>query len=247
MEEEERKRRDRERAEREEAALRDREKAVKETYSEALKEREKERAHHARDEATQMLLALLADLIRTPQTSWHQAKKTLKGDERYASPVLEGLTSDEKEALYKRHVDDLFRKHRDLFFRLLNDLERESGAAIGGAGATGGTTGGAAGTTATKGTQVSMLSDWKEIRKLVRDDPRSQKILIPSNQVLFFPYIPSDIFIFLFSYCPLKAHQLRDAQQIFGQFLLQRSRWKQIRSGFYSRASKMVREKTLAN
>lgn len=66
---------DREKQARVNASLREREKEVQRTLATHLRDRDKEREQHKHDEAVQHFNALLADLVRNPDSSWREAKK----------------------------------------------------------------------------------------------------------------------------------------------------------------------------
>lgn len=186
------KRREKEREERAEAAIRERTKQVAESHSEVLKEREKERAHHARDEAMQMFAALLLDVIKSPLApeesadaesggkstastatlSWKQAKKQLRGDSRYRT-VADSLSKGELESIFKKHLVDLRRKHRDLFFRLLNDLSSVAPKDPN-----------APDSDQPTAPRITLTSDWRDVKRALQDETRFSKIAIPQDEVL---------------------------------------------------------------
>lgn len=74
-EEREKEIKDREKQARVEASLREREKEVQRTLATHLRDRDKEREHHKRDEAVQHFNALLTDLVRNADLSWREAKR----------------------------------------------------------------------------------------------------------------------------------------------------------------------------
>jgi len=108
----------------EEIALEDRKREVEEELGEHLKERSKEHERHKFQEHEQHFKALLADLIKNTDTSWHDARKQLRKDERYQMSEL--LDKDAKEKLFKEHITSLERKKRDMLYQLLNDHEKIS-------------------------------------------------------------------------------------------------------------------------
>ncbi|XP_022663204.1 transcription elongation regulator 1-like [Varroa destructor] len=110
---------ERQKKERIEASLRQREKEVAETLSSSLKQRDREREMHRREEAVQSFQALLTDLVRTSDMSWHDAKKMLKKDHRYAGSREGGLDKAERERLFDEHVSQLKRKKKDKFKLML--------------------------------------------------------------------------------------------------------------------------------
>ena len=59
------------------------------------------------------MLAVLADLVRTTDITWREAKKLLKKDHRWQ--LLDGLEKDEKEKLFEQHVEILSKKKKEKF------------------------------------------------------------------------------------------------------------------------------------
>ena len=59
------------------------------------------------------MLAVLADLVRTTDITWREAKKVLKKDHRWQ--LLDGLEKDEKEKLFEQHVEQLSKKKKEKF------------------------------------------------------------------------------------------------------------------------------------
>ncbi|EEC01225.1 transcription elongation regulator, putative, partial [Ixodes scapularis] len=111
--------REREKQERIEASLREREKEVQRTLSTHLRERDKEREQHKHDEAVQHFNALLTDLVRNPDASWREAKRTLRKDHRW--DLVESLEREEREKLFNEHLEQLQRKKKDKYRDLLNE------------------------------------------------------------------------------------------------------------------------------
>lgn len=136
--------REREKQERIEASLREREKEVQRTLSTHLRERDKEREQHKHDEAVQHFNALLTDLVRNPDASWREAKRTLRKDHRW--DLVESLEREEREKLFAEHLEQLQRKKKDKYRDLLDE---------------------------TPG--ITLSSTWKEVKKMIRDDPRYAK------------------------------------------------------------------------
>jgi len=142
-EEEERKKKekaDQEKQERVAESLREREKEVQRTLAEHLRDRDKEREQHKHAESVQHMVALLADLVRTTDMSWREAKKLLKKDHRYS--LLDGLEKDQKEAIFEEHIAQLSKKKKEKFRELLAEMN------------------------------VELNSNWKDVKKLIKDDPR---------------------------------------------------------------------------
>jgi transcription elongation regulator 1 len=113
-------RKDRDRQMRAEASIKVREKQVQKTLAEHLRDRDKERQHHKRDEAMRNFSALLADLVRNPDLTWKEAKKLLKKDLRWGS--VEQLERDERELLFEEHIELLTKKKRDKFREMLEEI-----------------------------------------------------------------------------------------------------------------------------
>jgi len=186
---EEEKRKEKEKKERIEASLRERNKEVKEQLSKYQNEREKERDQLRHDEAVECFKALLIDLIKTnvavqsssedkdkerekdkekdkdkdgkdhhkdhkdhkehresKELSWRDAKKILKRDSRWSHCKI--LEKDKKEKLFEEHMNKFKAKKRDLFYQLLDE---------------------------TDGIKLKQTT-WKEAKKLIKSDPRYEKL-----------------------------------------------------------------------
>ncbi|GIY85993.1 transcription elongation regulator 1 [Caerostris darwini] len=135
---------ERDKQERVEASIREREKEVQRTLSTHLRERDKERELHKHDEAVQHFKALLTDLVRLPDVSFHEVKKTLRKDHRWE--MIGELSREEREKLYEEHINLLYRRKKEKFRELLSETP-----------------------------EISLTSTWKEIKKLIKDDPRCSK------------------------------------------------------------------------
>jgi len=109
----------REKQERIEASLRKREEEVKKSLSSSLRDRDKEREQHKKDEAVQLFNALLADLVRNSEASWRDTRKQLRKDHRWELASL--LERDEKEKIFEEHIEALSQKNREMFHKLLNE------------------------------------------------------------------------------------------------------------------------------
>ncbi|XP_075989195.1 transcription elongation regulator 1-like isoform X2 [Anticarsia gemmatalis] len=101
------------------ASIKEREREVQRALANSLRDRDKEREYHKRDEAVQHFNALLADLVRNPDLPWRDAKKQLKKDHRYS--LAELLTKDDKERLFMQHTSALASKRRDKLRSLLQE------------------------------------------------------------------------------------------------------------------------------
>ncbi|XP_050430254.1 transcription elongation regulator 1 [Adelges cooleyi] len=124
-----------------EASLKEREKEVQRTLAVHLKHRENEREQHKHDEAVVHFNALLADLVRSNDMSWKEAKRQLRKDSRYE--LADSLDSEEKEKLYKVHVEEITKRKKEKFREMLNEIN-----------------------------DLTLDSSWKEIRKQIKEDVR---------------------------------------------------------------------------
>ncbi|XP_034940516.1 transcription elongation regulator 1 isoform X2 [Chelonus insularis] len=143
--EEDREKQKRERERRAEASLREREREVQRTLATHLRDRDKERQHHRHTEAVQHFSALLADLVRNSDLAWREAKRQLRKDHRWE--LADSLDREEKERLFNEHIEQLGRKKRDKFRELLDEV----------------------------GASTELTASWKDIKKLLKDDPRYTK------------------------------------------------------------------------
>ncbi|GFT76535.1 transcription elongation regulator 1 [Nephila pilipes] len=135
---------EREKQERVEASIREREKEVQRTLSTHLRERDKERELHKHDEAIQHFKALLTDLVRSPDVTFHEVKKILRKDHRWE--MVGELSRDQRERVFEEHVNHLYRKKKEKFRELLDETP-----------------------------EITLTSTWKEIKRLIKDDPRCSK------------------------------------------------------------------------
>uniref|UniRef100_A0A182QPG5 Transcription elongation regulator 1 n=1 Tax=Anopheles farauti TaxID=69004 RepID=A0A182QPG5_9DIPT len=140
----ERQQKERDRKARAEASIKEREKEVQRTLATHLRDRDKERQHHQRDEAMRHFNALLADLVRNADLTWKEVKKLLKKDNRWE--LISMLDRDDRERLFNEHIANLVRKKRDKFREMLDEIPN-----------------------------LELTSQWKEIKKTIRDDPRYLK------------------------------------------------------------------------
>jgi hypothetical protein len=92
-----------------EASIKEREKEVQRTLATHLRDRDKERQHHQRDEAIRHFNALLADLVRNPDFTWKEVKKLLKKDHRYE--MVEMLDRDDRERIFMEHIQGNFNNY----------------------------------------------------------------------------------------------------------------------------------------
>jgi len=132
----------REKEERIAASLKKREAEVARELSGHLHARDKEREQHRHHEAVSHFEALLVDLIRQPDYTWKEAKRILKKDARYES-ISANLEKSEREMRFDDHIDRLVAKKKENYQKMLEEC---------------------------KG--IELDSSWKEIKKLIKDDPR---------------------------------------------------------------------------
>ncbi|XP_053683234.1 transcription elongation regulator 1 [Sabethes cyaneus] len=140
----ERQQKEREKRLRAEASIKEREKEVQRTLATHLRDRDKERQHHQRDEAIRHFNALLADLVRNADLTWKEVKKQLKKDHRWELVAL--LDRDDRERLFSDHINNLAKKKRDKFREMLDEIS-----------------------------SLELTSQWKEVKKGIREDPRYLK------------------------------------------------------------------------
>lgn len=105
-----------------ELSIKEREKEVQRTLATHMRDRDKEREHHKRDEAMRHFNALLADLVRNSDLSWKEAKKQLRKDHRWE--LVETLDRDNRERLFNDHIESLSKKKRDKFREMLEELPK---------------------------------------------------------------------------------------------------------------------------
>ncbi|XP_050092686.1 transcription elongation regulator 1 isoform X2 [Anopheles aquasalis] len=127
-----------------EASIKEREKEVQRTLATHLRDRDKERQLHQRDEAIRHFNALLTDLVRNSDLTWKEVKKLLKKDHRW--DLIEMLDRNDRERLFNEHIANLVRKKRDKFREMLDEIA-----------------------------SIELTSQWKDIKKIIRDDPRYLK------------------------------------------------------------------------
>ncbi|EAT36150.1 AAEL011733-PA [Aedes aegypti] len=140
----ERQQKERERRLRAEASIKEREKEVQRTLATHLRDRDKGRQQHQRDEAIRHFNALLADLVRNADLTWKEVKKQLKKDHRWE--LVELLDREDREGLFNQHINNLAMRKRDKFREMLDEI-----------------------------TSLELTSQWKEVKKMIREDPRYLK------------------------------------------------------------------------
>ncbi|XP_022218731.2 transcription elongation regulator 1 isoform X2 [Drosophila obscura] len=154
----EQKQKEREKKLRAEQSIREREKEVQRTLAGHLRDRDKEREHHKRDESIGHFTALLTDLVRTADFTWKEVKRQLRKDHRWE--LIEPLDRDDRERIFNVHIDNLMKKKRERFREMLDEI----------------------------GT-LQLTSTWKEIKKLVKEDPRYLKYNSEKGEREFRDYI----------------------------------------------------------
>jgi len=112
---------ERERKEREEASLRERKRTVEAQLQTSMRERDKEHERHKHAECVEHCKALLTDLIRSADTSWRDAKKTLKRDHRWDS--VASLNREEREVLFNEHIKKLEKKKKQSYYEMLEEIK----------------------------------------------------------------------------------------------------------------------------
>lgn len=105
-----------------EQSIKEREKEVQIQLAGHLRDRDKEREHHKRDEAMRHFSALLADLVRNADLTWKEVKKQLRKDHRWE--LVEQLEREDRERLFNDHIDQLSKKKRDKFREMLDEVPK---------------------------------------------------------------------------------------------------------------------------
>lgn len=177
MLDDEEKRKEIEKQERVSASLRERNKEVKEQLSRIQNERDKERDQLKRDETIESFKALLIDIIKPniasqttstssdsksndPNKSESNTNTSSKSNTelswKEAKKILKrdsrwsfckSLEKEKKESLFEEHMNKFKAKKRELFYQLLNET-----------------------------TGVTLSSTWKEVKKLIKNDTRYEKL-----------------------------------------------------------------------
>lgn len=146
-------RKEKERQERIECSIKEREKMVKEQLSKINREREKGRDQLRRDEALECFKVLLIDLVKQSDLTWKEAKKVLKKDSRY--DFCEDLPKDYREKLFEEHVEALRSRKKEQFYAMLDEVQMgETKIATG----------------------VPLNATWKDVKKLIKNDVRYEKL-----------------------------------------------------------------------
>ncbi|EFP07631.1 CRE-TCER-1 protein [Caenorhabditis remanei] len=104
------------------AAIANRQKEVEAELGDQLRERTKESEKHKLAENEETYRTLLSDLIKTTEHSWHESRRILRKDDRYANCDM--LDKTRKESLFDEHMKSLERKRREAFFQVLDNHEK---------------------------------------------------------------------------------------------------------------------------
>uniref|UniRef100_A0A0N4WJE9 WW domain-containing protein n=1 Tax=Haemonchus placei TaxID=6290 RepID=A0A0N4WJE9_HAEPC len=101
------------------AAIAARQREVEAELGDKLRERDLESERHRMQEHQERFNALLVDLVKSAEATWHEARRVLRKDERYAECDL--LDKEKKENAFNEHVRGLEKKRRDAFFAVLDE------------------------------------------------------------------------------------------------------------------------------
>uniref|UniRef100_A0A8R1DFU3 Transcription elongation regulator 1 n=1 Tax=Caenorhabditis japonica TaxID=281687 RepID=A0A8R1DFU3_CAEJA len=104
------------------AAIANRQKEVEAEMGDTLRERIKEGEKHKLAEHEETFRTLLTDHVKSAESSWHETRRVLRKDERYASCDL--LDKTKKETLFDDHIKSLEKKRREAFFQVLDTHEK---------------------------------------------------------------------------------------------------------------------------
>ena len=117
--------------------------------------------------------------VRNADSSWRDVRKQLRKDQRW--DLAESLDREEKEKLFDEHMDELSKKNKEMFHKLLEE-----------------TSGVSATYTCISSIcfeivqfyfhmwelfckssnfmlQITLTSTWKEVKKMIKEDPRYSK------------------------------------------------------------------------
>ena len=85
--------------------------------------------------------------MRDCEAAWRDTRKQLRKDHRYE--LAEGLEREEKEKLFNTHIEELSRRAKEQFHRLLDEVTEKA--------------------------DTMAPGKWKEVKKLIKEDPRYHK------------------------------------------------------------------------
>ena len=126
-------------------SIRARERQVQKELQGHLMEREKHLNLYRQQELVDNFNILLIDLIKNPDLTYHEAKKIFKRDRRY-DLIAGQLSRSERENLFETHLNAILKKRRKFFIELLEETR-----------------------------EIRLDSQWREIRRLIKDDLRYQQ------------------------------------------------------------------------
>ncbi|RCN33509.1 FF domain protein [Ancylostoma caninum] len=101
------------------AAIAARQREVEAELGDKLRERDLESERHRMQEHQERFNALLVDLVKSAEANWHETRRILRKDERYAECDL--LDKEKKESAFNEHIRNLEKKRRDAFFAVLDE------------------------------------------------------------------------------------------------------------------------------
>ena len=113
---------ERDRQERIQASLREREREVMMSRTAQEKEWDREKEELRKSEAAQHFKALLVDMVRNADATWHDTKKNLRKDHRWE--LTELIDDHEREKLFRSHVNNLLERKRLQFRRLMEETSQ---------------------------------------------------------------------------------------------------------------------------
>ncbi|CAI5442455.1 unnamed protein product [Caenorhabditis angaria] len=105
-----------------ETAIANRQKEVEAELGDQLRERNKETEKIKIAEHEERFKALLIDLVKNTDYSWHEARRLLRKDDRYSECDL--LDKHQKENLFDDYIKVLEKKRREAFFTVLDNHEK---------------------------------------------------------------------------------------------------------------------------
>ncbi|PAV72171.1 hypothetical protein WR25_00020 isoform B [Diploscapter pachys] len=103
----------------EQAAIAARQKEVEAELGDNIRERNKELEKQRILEHEDKFKAMLLDMVKSAESTWHEMRRLLRKDDRYSECDL--LDKEKKEHLFDLHIRNLERKRRDAFFNVLDE------------------------------------------------------------------------------------------------------------------------------
>ena len=104
------------------ASLREREREVELSRTAQREQWGKERDILKRTEAETSFSSMLVDLVKDPNNTWGSMKKTLRRDHRWE--MCEVIETEEKETMFREHINKLEEKRRIQFRNLLEETSK---------------------------------------------------------------------------------------------------------------------------